>query len=95
MSKKKLAIIGAALFQEPAILKAKAMGLETHVFAWEAGDPGEKMADFFYPISIREKEEILEKCREIGIDGIVTGALKSRLQSLISIRFVGHGNRVS
>jgi biotin carboxylase len=72
MSKKKLAIIGAALFQEPAILKAKELGLETHVFAWEAGDPGEKMADFFYPISIREKEEILEKCREIGIDGIIS-----------------------
>lgn len=72
MGKKKLAIIGAALFQEPAILKAEEMGLETHVFAWEAGDPGEKMADFFYPISIREKEEILEKCREIGIDGIIS-----------------------
>lgn len=72
MGKKKLAIIGAALFQEPAILKAKELGLETHVFAWEAGDPGEKMADFFYPISIREKEEILEKCREIGIDGIIS-----------------------
>ncbi len=72
MGKKKLAIIGAALFQEPAILKAKEMGLETHVFAWEAGDPGEKMADFFYPISIREKEEILAKCQEIGIDGIIS-----------------------
>lgn len=69
---KKIAIIGAALFQEPLILKAKEMGLETHVFAWEAGDPGEKMADFFYPISIREKDEILEKCREIGIDGIIS-----------------------
>lgn len=72
LEKKKLAIIGAALFQEPAILKAKEMGFETHVFAWEAGDPGEKMADHFYPISIREKEEILEKCREIGIDGIIS-----------------------
>lgn len=72
MGKKKLAIIGAALFQEPAILKAKELGLETHVFAWEAGDPGEKMADFFYPISIREKEEILAKCQEIGIDGIIS-----------------------
>ena len=72
MKKKKLAIIGAALFQEPAILKAKDLGIETHVFAWEAGDPGEKMADFFYPISIREKEEILEKCEEIGIDGIIS-----------------------
>ena len=58
---KKIAIIGAAVFKLPAILKSKEMGLETHVFAWEAGDPGEKMADFFYPISIREKEEILGK----------------------------------
>lgn len=72
MGKKKIAIIGAAIFQEPAILKAKEMGLETHVFAWAQGDPGEKLADFFYPISIREKDEILSKCREIGIDAIVS-----------------------
>ncbi len=72
MEKKKIAIIGAALFQEPSIIKAKEMGLETHVFAWAAGDPGEEIADYFYPISIREKDEILEKCREIGIDGIVS-----------------------
>ena len=72
MKKKKIAIIGAALFQEPAIEKAKDMGLETHVFAWAAGDRGERIADYFYPISIREKEEILAKCREIGIDGIIS-----------------------
>ena len=70
--KKKIAIIGAALFQEPAIDKAKEMGLETHVFAWKTGDPGEKLADFFYPISIRDKEDILEECKRIGIDGIVS-----------------------
>ena len=72
MSKKKLAILGAALFQEPAIIKAQEMGYETHVFAWAAGDRGEKMADHFYPISIKEQDEILEKCREIGIDGIIS-----------------------
>lgn len=65
-----LAIIGASYLQLPLIKKAKAMGLVTHVFAWQAGDVGEKEADFFYPISIVEKEEILEKCREIGICGI-------------------------
>ncbi len=70
--KKKLAIIGASYLQEPLIQKAKSMGLETHVFAWAAGDVGEKSADVFYPISIVEKEEILAKCREIGIDGICT-----------------------
>ena len=72
MGKKKIAIIGAAVFQEPAIVKAREMGLETHVFAWAQGDPGEKLADFFYPISIREKDEILDKCREIGIDAVMS-----------------------
>ena len=55
---KKLAIIGASYLQEPLIEKAKNMGIETHVFAWKAGDVGEKSADFFYPISIVEKDEI-------------------------------------
>ena len=68
----KLAIIGASYLQEPLIQKAKSMGLETHVFAWECGDVGEKSADVFYPISIVEKDMILAKCREIGIDGICT-----------------------
>lgn len=70
--KKKLAIIGASYLQEPLIEKAKQMGIETHVFAWAANDVGEKSADFFYPISIVEKERIYDKCREIGVDGICT-----------------------
>lgn len=67
---KKIAIIGASYLQEPLIQKSKDMGIETHVFAWAANDVGEKIADYFYPISIIEKEAILEKCKEIGIDGI-------------------------
>lgn len=66
----KLGIIGASYLQLPLIRKAKAMGLETHVFAWAAGDVGEGEADYFYPISIVERERILEECRRIGIDGI-------------------------
>lgn len=66
----KLAIIGASYLQEPLIQKAKERGIETHVFAWAANDVGEKSADYFYPISIVEKEQILDKCKEIGIDGI-------------------------
>ena len=75
---KKLAIIGASYLQEPLIEKAKGMGLETHVFAWQTGDIGEHSADYFYPISIVEKDKILEKCREIGIDGICTSVLAAR-----------------
>ena len=67
---KKIAIIGASYLQNPLILKAKSMGIETHVFAWEAHDVGEYSADHFYPISIVEKDQILEQCRKIGVDGI-------------------------
>lgn len=67
---KKIAIIGASYLQLPLIEKAKEMGYETHVFAWAADDIGEKAADYFYPISIIEKDEILSKCKEINISGI-------------------------
>ncbi|OLU37526.1 ATP-grasp domain-containing protein [Ileibacterium valens] len=70
--KKKIAIIGASYLQEPLIQKAKNIGLETHVFAWEVGDPGETLADYFYPISIIEKEQITEICNNLKIDGICT-----------------------
>lgn len=69
---KKIAIIGASDFQNPLILKAKELGFETHVFAWKDDSIGEKTADYFYPISIVEKEAILEKCKELKIDAITT-----------------------
>ncbi len=72
VSQKKLAIIGASAFQVPLIKKAKELGAQTHVFAWASGDVGEALADFFYPISIVEKDEILHTCQAIGIDGIAT-----------------------
>lgn len=68
--KQKIVIIGANDFQNQLILKAKSLGYETHVFAWQDGSIGEKTADYFYPISIIEKEKILEKCREIKPVGI-------------------------
>lgn len=69
---KKLAIIGASYLQKPLVLKAREMGIETHVFAWEEGAVCKEIADHFYPISILEKELILQKCTEIGIDGITS-----------------------
>ncbi len=69
---KKIVIIGANDFQNPLILKAKEMGYETHVFAWQDGSIGEKTADYFYPISIVEKDEILEVCKKIQPDAVAT-----------------------
>jgi len=69
---KKLAIIGASYLQLPLVEKAKEMGIETHCFAWPEGAVCKDIADYFYPISILEKEEILKKCIEININGITT-----------------------
>lgn len=69
---KKIAIVGAGEFQTPLIERAKQLNFETHVFAWQCGDVGEKAADFFYPISIVEKEKILCECERIGVDAMAT-----------------------
>jgi biotin carboxylase len=69
---KKLAIIGASYLQLPLVKKAKEMGIQTHVFAWEEGAVAKDMADFFYPVSILEKYKILQECRAIRPDGIVS-----------------------
>ena len=70
--KNKIVIIGANDFQNQLILKAQNMGYETHVFAWKCGDIGEQTADFFYPISIVEKNRILKICREIKPQGVIS-----------------------
>lgn len=69
---KRIAIIGANESINKLILKAKQKGYETHVFAWAAGDIGEKTADCFYPISIADKEQILDMCKKIRPDGIAS-----------------------
>ncbi|MDY2729776.1 MAG: ATP-grasp domain-containing protein [Clostridium sp.] len=70
--KDKLVIIGANEFQNQLILKAKERNIETHVFAWQDGSIGESTADYFYPISIVEKEQILAKAKEINPSGIIS-----------------------
>lgn len=67
---KKLVVIGANDFQNQLIIKAKSLGYETHVFAWEDGAVGKNNADYFYPISIVEKDKILNICKEIKPDGV-------------------------
>lgn len=86
--KQKLAIIGANEFQNPLILKAKEMGFETHVFAWEAGDIGERTADVFHPVSIVEKAEIGRICRELGVTACCS------IGSDLAIHTVNHVQRL-
>ena len=66
----KIAIIGANEFQNKLVKKAKNLGIETHVFAWDEGAIAKESSDYFYPLSITEKDKILEICKKIKIDGI-------------------------
>jgi biotin carboxylase len=68
----KIAIIGASYLQLPLVLRCKEMGHQTICFAWEEGAVCKDVADSFYPISILDKEAVLKKCRELGIEGIAT-----------------------
>jgi len=69
---KKIAIIGASYLQQPLVKRAKELGLYTICFAWGKGAVCKDIADKFYPISIVEKEQILDVCRQEQIDGICT-----------------------
>lgn len=87
METKKLAILGASYLQLSLILRAKEMGYETHVFAWERGSISMNYSDYFYPISIMEKDLILEKCREIKIHGVTSVASDLAMETANYIAF--------
>lgn len=70
----KLAVIGASSGQLPICLKAKEMGLEVHCFAWPEGAVCKDVVDFFHPVSIVEKDKVVEMCQSLHIDGVVSNA---------------------
>lgn len=68
----KIVIVGANEFQNRLVLKAHDLGYETHVVAWEDGAVAKETADYFYPVSITEKEEILALCRMIHPNAVAS-----------------------
>lgn len=70
---KKIAVLGASYLQLPLVKKAKENNHEVHCFAWDDGRAiCKEYADYFYDISVLEKDLILDECKKIGIDGILT-----------------------
>lgn len=84
-NKKKLAVIGGSYLQLPIVTKAREMGIEVHCFSWRDGAVCADVADYFYPISIIEKDEILKQCQKIGIDGITTIASDVAVTTVIYV----------
>ena len=72
---RKIAIIGASTGQEQLCLNAKAMDdVESYCFAWEKGAVCKNIVDHFIPISITDKDSIVDYCKKIGINGVVSNA---------------------
>ena len=65
---KKIAIIGANEYQNRLILKAKELGIETHVFSWGGGEAGELNADNFYQVDVTKRQEIFATTPLAGLN---------------------------
>lgn len=66
-----IALIGSDMKAEYIAQHAKKMSIRTICFAWEKGAITDDAVDCFYPISIFEKDKILEICIKEQINGVM------------------------
>ena len=90
MDIKKIAIIGASTGQVKLYEKARALGYYVVGIAWEKGAVCKPLADKFYPISIIEKDKVVEVCKEENVCGVLSNA--SDLPTLVSSYVAGRLN---
>lgn len=91
----KVAIIGASIGQLPLCLKAKECGIKAICFAWPEGAICKDYVDKFYPISILEKDKIVEICKSEQVDGVVSNGsdLTAEITSYVATQLNLHGIR--
>ncbi|MHC4258824.1 MAG: ATP-grasp domain-containing protein [Planctomycetota bacterium] len=65
-------ILGAGVYQVPAIVKAKEMQLRVVAISYFPNDPGLAIADRGYNISTTDREAVLRIARQEHIDGVMT-----------------------
>ena len=81
----KLAVIGANEPSIPYYKQAKALGYNIIGIAWAEGAVCRQYCDKFYPVSFKEKEEVLRICQEERIDGITSFSLESALPTVVYV----------
>lgn len=89
-----IAIIGASVGQMRLCLAAREMGLKSICFSWPKGAICKDIVDVFYPISIIEKDRIVEICRQEHVEGVVTNAsdLTVEIASYVTDKLNLNGN---
>ena len=80
---KKVMILGANNFMLPLIKTAKKKGYYTIVVSPVSSEPGFELADEKVYVDLRDKEAVLNKARELNIDGITTDQAQKYLQTSI------------
>lgn len=89
----KIAIIGTGAIAEVFAKRLKELKIQSYCFSWEKASDISKYVDIFYPISILEKERILEKCRELKINGVLgTTELTIEVAAYIAEKLNLNGN---
>lgn len=68
---KKILMLGGSTVQVAAIKKAKEMGLHVTVCDYLPQNPGQYVADEYYPVSTTDQELVLQLARKIKPDGVV------------------------
>ena len=78
---KKLLILGGSPASCEIVNAAKSFGVYTIVTDWNSPEksPAKKIADCFWNISLMDYDALLERIKEEGIDGILTGFTDSYL----------------
>ena len=71
--KKKLLVLGGSQFQIPLIKKAQKKGLFVGVFDINENCIAREHADFFYRVSLKDKEEALNAARQFCPNGVTVG----------------------
>lgn len=81
----RLAVIGANDPLIPYYKQAKNLGYYIIGIAWAEGAVCKQYCDKFYPVSFKEKDEVLRICREEKIDGITSFSLESALPTVVYV----------
>lgn len=80
MNRPKIAVLGANLLYLSCYRQARDLGYEIYSFGRGEDDhPCSELADHFYPLDFKRKEEILEICRNEGVNGVTSFVLEGAL----------------
>ena len=70
--KRRILILGAGIYQLPLIVRAKRMGLETHVVSYRGDFPGIALADRFHECDTTDIAGVVALARSEAVDAVVT-----------------------